>query len=77
MMRFAEPISIAPTPKAFRYRLKYFLDVAVNEPARVQRRSGGSFVVMNEFHYKCLIQELISLQKQAIHSHRGFGRASR
>ena len=53
-------------PKKLRAELKDYLDLATKEPIRIQRRSGESFVLMNETVYSEMKNELISLQKRLL-----------
>jgi prevent-host-death family protein len=53
-------------PKKLRAELKDYLDEAVKEPVRILRRSGESFVLMNEAHYSGLQSEILSLQRRLL-----------
>ena len=53
-------------PKKLRAELKDYLDLAASEPIRIQRRSGGSCVLMNEAHYAELKNEILSLQRRLL-----------
>jgi PHD/YefM family antitoxin component YafN of YafNO toxin-antitoxin module len=39
-------------PKQFRAELKDYLDLAVKEPIRIQRRSGENFILLKEDAYQ-------------------------
>jgi PHD/YefM family antitoxin component YafN of YafNO toxin-antitoxin module len=54
------------SPKKFRAELKDYLDLASNEPIRIQRRSGDSFILMNENQYAELQNEIASLQRRLL-----------
>lgn len=47
-------------------KLKDYLDLAINEPIRIQRRSGETFVLVNEFAYAELQNEISSLQRRLL-----------
>ena len=53
-------------PKKLRAELKDYLDQAEKEPVRIQRRSGQSFVLMNENLYAGMQNELVSLQRRLL-----------
>ena len=53
-------------PKKLRAELKDFLDQAEAEPVRIQRRSGQSFVLMNESRYAEMQNEILSLQRRLL-----------
>lgn len=54
------------SPKKFRAELKDYLDLASNEPIRIQRRSGENFILMNENKYAELQNEITSLQRRLL-----------
>lgn len=54
------------SPKKLRAELKDYLDQAEREPVRIQRRSGGSFVLMNERLYADMQNEILSLQRRLL-----------
>jgi PHD/YefM family antitoxin component YafN of YafNO toxin-antitoxin module len=51
-------------PKQLRAELKDYLDLAAKEPIRIQRRSGDSFILLNEETYRELNEEIMSLQRR-------------
>lgn len=53
-------------PKKLRAELKDYLDQAEKEPVRIQRRAGGSFVLMNESLYADMQNEILSLQRRLL-----------
>ncbi len=53
-------------PKKLRAELKDYLDLAVKEPIRIQRRTGESFVILNEATYSEMQNEIISLQRRLL-----------
>ncbi len=53
-------------PKKLRAELKDYLDLAENEPIRIQRRSGSTFVLMNEDKYAEMQSEIMSLQRRLL-----------
>jgi PHD/YefM family antitoxin component YafN of YafNO toxin-antitoxin module len=53
-------------PKKLRAELKDYLDLAINEPIRIQRRSGDNFVLMGEKVYAELQNEIVSLQRRLL-----------
>lgn len=75
-MDFEKPITTTPNTKDFRNNLKLYLDLAMHEVIRVQRRSGDNFIVIKENNYKALISELIHLQRRLLKMapifHKGF-----
>lgn len=75
-MDFTKRIKHRPNARTFRYNQKYYLDVALNEPVRIQRSSGESLVVISEVGYKAMLQELIYLQRRLLRMgptfHQGF-----
>ena len=54
------------SPKKLRAELKDYLDMAANEPTRIQRRSGENYVLMNENKYAELQNEISSLQRRLL-----------
>jgi PHD/YefM family antitoxin component YafN of YafNO toxin-antitoxin module len=54
------------SPKKLRAELKDYLDMAANEPIRIQRRSGENYVLMNENMYAELNNEISSLQRRLL-----------
>ncbi|OFZ45823.1 MAG: hypothetical protein A2381_03580 [Bdellovibrionales bacterium RIFOXYB1_FULL_37_110] len=54
------------TPKKLRAELKDYLDMAQNEPIRIQRRSGSSFILLNENTYAEMQNEIASLQRRLL-----------
>lgn len=53
-------------PKKIRAELKDHLNLAANEPIRIQRRPGDSFVLLNEALYANMQNEIISLQRRLL-----------
>ena len=53
-------------PKKFRAELKDYLDLAYKEPIRIQRRSGETFILMNEDEYSEMKNEILSLQRRLL-----------
>ena len=54
------------SPKIFRAELKDYLNLAEEEPIRIQRRDGGSFILLNEESYEKMILEVNSLQRRLL-----------
>ncbi len=52
--------------KNFRSGLKEYMDAAVNEPVRINRRDGQSFVLMSEQVYDGFRNEIHSLQRRLL-----------
>lgn len=52
--------------KKFRSELKDYMDAAVSEPVRINRRDGQSFVLMSEQIYDDFRNEIQSLQKRLL-----------
>ncbi len=52
--------------KKFRSELKDFMDAAVAEPVRINRRDGQSFVLMSEQIYEGFRNEIQSLQRRLL-----------
>ena len=53
-------------PKALRAELKDYLELATKEPLRINRRSGGSFILMNEEAFQQMQTEIVSLQRRLL-----------
>lgn len=53
-------------PKKLRAELKDYLDLALKEPIRIQKRSGESFILMEEGVFAKLQNEIISLQRRLL-----------
>jgi len=53
-------------PKKLRAELRDYLDLASSEAIRIQRRSGESYVLMNEAKYSEMQNEIMSLQKRLL-----------
>lgn len=53
-------------PKKFRAELKDYLDHATSEPIKIQRRSGESYILINEDHYSDLKNEILNLQRRLL-----------
>ncbi|MGB0453993.1 MAG: hypothetical protein ACPGJV_09790 [Bacteriovoracaceae bacterium] len=53
-------------PKKLRAELKDYLDLASGEPIRIQRRSGESYVLINEDDFSEMKNEIMSLQKRLL-----------
>jgi PHD/YefM family antitoxin component YafN of YafNO toxin-antitoxin module len=53
-------------PKKLRAELKDYLDLAAKEPIRIQRREGGSFVLMSEDLYAEMQNEIVALQRRLL-----------
>ena len=53
-------------PKKLRAELKDFLELATKEPIRIQRREGGSFILMNEELFASMQNEILSLQRRLL-----------
>lgn len=53
-------------PKQFRAELKDYLDLASNEPIRIQRRSGENFILLKEEMFQNLQDEVVSLQRRLL-----------
>ncbi len=52
--------------KTFRAGLKEYMDAAVSEPIRINRRDGQSFILMSEEKYDGLRSEIDSLQRRLL-----------
>lgn len=53
-------------PKKLRAELKNYLDLAEKEPIRIQKRSGESYILMNEDVYAEMQNEILSLQRRLL-----------
>lgn len=53
-------------PKKLRAELKDYLDLATNEPIKIQRRSGENYILMNEEHYSKMQKEIMNLQRRLL-----------
>jgi len=52
--------------KKFRSELKDYMDAAVAEPVRINRRDGQSFILMSEQIYEDFRNEIQSLQRRLL-----------
>jgi PHD/YefM family antitoxin component YafN of YafNO toxin-antitoxin module len=52
--------------KKFRAELKDYMEAALNEPVRINRRDGESFILMSEQIYDDFRNEIQSLQSRLI-----------
>ena len=52
--------------KSFRADLKNYMDAAVSEPVRINRRDGQSFIIMSEQIYDGFRNEIQSLQRRLL-----------
>jgi PHD/YefM family antitoxin component YafN of YafNO toxin-antitoxin module len=52
--------------KKFRAELKDYLDAAMTEPVRINRRDGQSFILMSEEIYEGFRNEIQSLQRKLL-----------
>lgn len=52
--------------KKFRSELKDYMDAAVGEPVRINRRDGQSFILMSEQIYDTFQSEIQSLQRRLL-----------
>ena len=52
--------------KNFRSELKDYMDAAVSEPVRINRRDGQSFIMMSEEIYDGFRNEIQSLQRRLL-----------
>jgi PHD/YefM family antitoxin component YafN of YafNO toxin-antitoxin module len=52
--------------KKFRSELKDYMDAAVSEPVRINRRDGRSFILMSEETYDSFRNEIQSLQRRLL-----------
>jgi PHD/YefM family antitoxin component YafN of YafNO toxin-antitoxin module len=53
-------------PKKLRAEMKDYLDLAKNEPIRIQRRSGDSYILINEDEYAKMQVEIMTLQRRLL-----------
>ncbi len=53
-------------PKKLRAEMKDYLDLASSEAIRIQRRSGESYILINEEEYSKMQLEIISLQRRLL-----------
>lgn len=53
-------------PKKLRAEMKDYLELAKSEPIRIQRRSGESYVLLNEEEYSKMQIEIMSLQRRLL-----------
>ena len=53
-------------PKKLRAEMKDYLDLASKEPIRIQKRSGESFILLNESIYAKMQNEIVSLQRRLL-----------
>jgi len=54
------------SPKKLRAELKDYLDMALDNPIRIQRRSGENYILMNEAQYAEMKNEISSLQRRLL-----------
>ncbi len=52
--------------KKFRAELKDYMEAAIGEPVRINRRDGESFILMSEQIYDDLRNEIQSLQRRLL-----------
>lgn len=52
--------------KKFRAELKDYMEAAINEPVRINRRDGESFILMSEKTYDDFRNEIQSLQRRLL-----------
>jgi PHD/YefM family antitoxin component YafN of YafNO toxin-antitoxin module len=52
--------------KKFRAELKDYMEAAISEPVRINRRDGESFILMSERIYDDFRNEIQSLQRQLL-----------
>ena len=53
-------------PKKLRAEMRDYLELAKNEPIRIQRRSGETYILMNEEEYSQMQLEIMSLQRRLL-----------
>lgn len=53
-------------PKKLRAEMKDYLDLAIKEPIRINKRSGESYILMNESIYAAMKNEILSLQRRLL-----------
>lgn len=46
--------------------MKDYLELATSEPIRIQRRSGESYILINETEYNKMQMEIMSLQRRLL-----------
>ena len=54
---------VSTNPKKLRAEMKDYLELAKNEPIRIQRRSGESYILINEDEYSKMQMEIMSFKK--------------
>lgn len=57
---------VSTNPKKLRAEMKDYLELAKNEPIRIQRRSGESYILINEDEYSKMQMEIMSLQRRLL-----------
>jgi PHD/YefM family antitoxin component YafN of YafNO toxin-antitoxin module len=58
-------------PKTLRAQMKAFLDLAAREPLRILRRSGDSYILIDEKRFSDMHDEILSLQRRLLATARG------
>ena len=53
-------------PKNLRIEMKRYLDIARTDPIRILRRSGDSYVLINEKDFSEIKEELLQLQRKLL-----------
>ncbi len=53
-------------PKSLRANMKSYLDCAAKKPLRILRRSGESYILINEKNYSEMQDEIRSLQRRLL-----------
>jgi len=53
-------------PKTLRAKMRAYLDLAANEPLRILRRSGQSYILVNERLFSDMHEEIVALQRRLI-----------
>ncbi len=53
-------------PKQLRAEMKDYLDLAMKEPIRIQRRSGDCYILLKEMVYQEMQDEILSLQRRLL-----------
>lgn len=56
------------SPKKLRAELKDYLDMATEEPVRIQRRTGEALILMSENRFTTMQNEILSLQRRLLAS---------
>jgi len=56
---------LSANAKKFRSELKDYMDAAVSEPVRINRRDGKSFIFMSEQIYDDFIKEITAVRLRA------------